>query len=738
MNDTISQLNTARGLALTDAAYYPQIVPSVLPIIGANANLDLRRWGSEFLAETFSSPLLGVDEKRQLSLGVLDTLKGYLEVPGEDTAVVKNVVQTAASIFPLVFRHIINNPHDSATWQKMAAIKSNILRRMDSSPPGVRVCCIKFIQRVVQTQTPGVISDPRRPENNELSSALVPRDHPVIPPPQLEAEASGLLDRLLGILQEEVSDALMVTATMNILGSLIRYRPTIANKIISVVLNFNPFRLAQFQPFTPKTKVMIRSMERTMRSLLVHLIKKNPHHPLGPRIQQAVERLQHTRLEMLEEANRKRPAPTEPTDGLDHAKRQRLGAEVTPAPNTHSSIPPQPSQPPQPPQGRTTIAQLFTLTQDKGSASFDVRAIPIDVVNNLLIPILSSIDKNKMNNAINAVRGRYLSLSRAQQQQKAIVAAAASKAVAAPEDDDDYEPDYQPTEDAEQILNQLDNAPPDPLVPPDRAVEVTLGSFEMPQPPPLTDQEIMECSRNAINRVFGTMGSFDEGGSSKPQKRGFSRLAASSHDRDAWITIITRLATRSTAGLENGTSKVKSEEDPYAARVRRSQMTFSDSIRETLYMYIIEDFRRRIDVAISWLCEEWYNDRIQSQNGEEPTMNYDKWAKKVLDGMVPYLDAKDKVLIRFLSEIPQLDRELLDRVKRLASDPERVTLAVSAIHYLIILRPPVREMCLDALEDLWRNYEDARPSTAKLLTKWRPQALQETVNGAGGEVKAEA
>lgn len=104
----------------------------------------------------------------------------------------------------------------------MAAIKSNILRRMDSAPPSVRVCCIKFVQRVVQTQTPGLIADPRvqslptksidtakssnpddqRPDQNEISLALVPRDHPLIPPVNLEAEASGLLDRLLGILQE--------------------------------------------------------------------------------------------------------------------------------------------------------------------------------------------------------------------------------------------------------------------------------------------------------------------------------------------------------------------------------------------------------------------------------------------------------------------------------------------------------------------------------------------------------
>ena len=42
----------------------------------------------------------------------------------------------------------------------------------------------------------------QRPEQNEVSLAIVPRDHPLIPPPNLEAEATGLLDRLLNVFYE--------------------------------------------------------------------------------------------------------------------------------------------------------------------------------------------------------------------------------------------------------------------------------------------------------------------------------------------------------------------------------------------------------------------------------------------------------------------------------------------------------------------------------------------------------
>jgi len=62
----------------------------------------------------------------------------------------------------------ISNPTDAPTWQKMAAIKSNILRRMDNEPAGVRLCCVKFIQSVVQVQTPGQIADPRVRDLNQV------------------------------------------------------------------------------------------------------------------------------------------------------------------------------------------------------------------------------------------------------------------------------------------------------------------------------------------------------------------------------------------------------------------------------------------------------------------------------------------------------------------------------------------------------------------------------------------
>lgn len=104
ISDQLKQLDEARKLVLGDANYYPQIIQGILPIIGPGARVEVRRWGADFLAEAFTNPTLPPNQKETLSLIVLENLKSMIDNINEDGAVVKSVVQTAASIYPYVFR----------------------------------------------------------------------------------------------------------------------------------------------------------------------------------------------------------------------------------------------------------------------------------------------------------------------------------------------------------------------------------------------------------------------------------------------------------------------------------------------------------------------------------------------------------------------------------------------------------------------------------------------------------
>ncbi|EXJ88466.1 hypothetical protein A1O1_05396 [Capronia coronata CBS 617.96] len=705
--EMISQLEAARKLALADSQVYNQVLPGILPIIGPAAHIEVRRWGADFLAEAFASPSLSNAQKEQLSPEVMPTLRAMLEGPGEDLEVIKSVVQAAASLYPLVFRRIISHPNEIALWQDMTSMKLNILQRMDSFPVPIRICCIKFVQKVVHVETPGVIADPRRPDQNETSIALVPRNHPLLQLQNLEAEASGLLDRLLSIFQENSIDPIVVDATLNCLAILIKTRPSISTKIVSAILNFNPFKQAN-SPMTPRLMVIVRSMERTTRALLRWVLRSVPNHPLEPKIQAYLMRLQQSRSTLFSDSTaQKRPA--EPTDGLDDAKRQRLSG-----PRKFPPMPPPPN----------SVAQLFTLTEDPALQQFDVSLLPADIVSTVTAVFLQHLDSNSLDEAVNAIRARYTHLQKASQPTPVPdVPMAGPTGI---DDDDDYDPEFLTS--GEMVVEATTEKALEELAQP----AIDLGPFELPKPPPLTGTEVAVLSDQTVGHVFQLVASLEAAGQTHAkQKLGLNRLAASTNDRDSWVTILMRLATRAPAGLDDVVAALTgdAESNQIVKSEETEERNVANRIRQTLFMYILDDFRPRLNVAISWLSEEWYADKMTAKTHPElgHLPNYTRWVHRLIDRLLPYLDARDKnLLIRFLSEIPAIDRDILDRVKSLARDPERISMCILAMQYLLMMRPPVRDIVLDTIESIWYDGDaQAKNATAKVLAKWRPGFLDQ-------------
>ncbi|KAI0484895.1 hypothetical protein GGR56DRAFT_616038 [Xylariaceae sp. FL0804] len=719
--DQIRQLEDARKLVLSDVTYYAQVIQATLPIIGPSSKVEFRRWGAEFLAEAFATPAVSLGQKEPLALLVLETLKLLVEDANQDMLVLRSVIQTAASIYPLAMRWTINNSYDTATWQRMVAIKTRILRIWDNAPLTIRICCVKFAQRVVLAQTRSINPEPRRGDALDISLIMVPPNHPILEGAQLEAEASGLLDRMLGALQDAASDPLTIDATLNTLSILVRARPATSSRILNIILNFNPLRIAK-PPMSPRTRVLARSMEKTTRMLLIHLSRRDrdPHNPMIARIQQYVERLMRSAAELFNDTGRKRALVEQP-DAVE-AKRQRIGAV-----STQPQIEIVPLKP-----GPHRLAEVFTLTSNEGLKNFNVgETIPAPLAAKISVRTIAHLDTQLLDAAIHGVRKRLTALYEA----PLTVVNPETAPLDVEDDDDDYEPDYYASEDAEQLLNKLDSSPSDER----RELQkpalsgLSLPTFKLPPAPTLDPDQAAKVGQGSIIRVFGTMKTLEDP-ATKRAKAGINRLAASSYDRDSWITVITRLATRANAGLDD--VSVKDENN----QLSLPATSIGNSIRESLYAYVLEDFRRRIDVAVSWLSEEWYNDRVQQRAASSSSLprdvplHYEKWALRLLDGFLPYLHSQDKVLTRFLSELPDLDAAILSRVQTLCRDPSLVTLALTSLYYLVMMRPPVRDLALDAVQAIWTEYEDARPIAAKYLQRWRPgflEAAQQSMNGDG-------
>lgn len=704
--EQIRQLNDARKLVLGDVKYYPSVVKGILPIIGPAAPIELRRWGTEFLAETFATPALPNGEKETMQPYVLTTLESLADNEREDAQVLRGVMQTAASIYPLAVRWTINNGYDTITWERMVSIKQRILRMWDNAAPSVAICCIKFAQRVVLAQSVAAGSDLRLGGALDVSLDKVPPNHQSLDARNLEAEAIGLLDRMLSVLQGS-SDALVVDATLNCLSILVRTRPTTSGLILNALLDFNPLNAAN-SPMTPKTRVMIKSMEKTARLLLLHLSKRDPHNPVVGRIQQHVERMMRTVAEMFDDSGKKRPLESQQHDGLD-AKRQRVAG-------SHVQI--LPLGP-----GQHTLGDVFTLISNTELKNFDISQLPLGLVARVSVTALAGLDPELLNKAIGAVHGRLVELANA----PAPELNPNTAPLGVDDDDDDYEPDFYQAEDTEQILNKLDGASAVPG-PPGLDGSLALASFSLPPPAELTPEAALRAGSGIVTRVVDMMRSLDEP-AVKKDKAGFSRLAASSGSRDAWTSILTRLATRASAGPDETTIKA---DDDGGGRGASGAEPLGSKVREALYDYVMEDFRRHIDVAVSWLCEEWYNDRIRGRTGGHAA-HYEECTLRLIDGFLPYLHPQDKVLTRFLSEIPELSRTVLSRVKHMCRDPSVTQLALTSLLYLVMMRPPVKEIALDMVQDIWTEFEDARPMAAKYLAKYRPAFLAAATSKAEGD-----
>ena len=211
------------------------------------------------------------------------------------------------------------------------------------------------------------------------------------------------------------------------------------------------------------------------------------------------------------------------------------------------------------------------------------------------------------------------------------------------------------------------------------------------------------------------------------QSLGLNRLASPNLNDETFFTMIIRLCTRSSLSTKPGILSQPPDPRNGPPIIRRqTQYNMQESIRDALHAYILQEFRTRIPLAISWLTEEWYADRLLLQSSPDAPpelLNYNRLTLRLTDGMLPFLDAKDKIFIRYLSELPWLTREILGRVKMVAEDPERVALSMASLRYLLMFRPPARTWICDVLEDVWTSNEGARNPAGKLLKVWRPEGV---------------
>lgn len=256
-----------------------------------------------------------------------------------------------------------------------------------------------------------LMSDKQMQHRVEPNLAMCPSSHPFLNLQQLEDEAKRLLEECgKQIYTSSIPD--VMSAIINIYTGLIKSRPALSSSIFTSMVNWDPSNLQSASTCTP---LQIRSVEKTFRIALAHLLRAGHAtaytgpiteflHKQNTRMLVAAE---ESRRKKEEEATRKRNRITDELhipgmDGQPEGKKRRL---LDPAlPNSASAA---------------AMARGFAASAKKAIggepnplASFDVTTLPVTLVTELIIANLQVVTEAALAGAIAVSIQLYLGVMR--------------------------------------------------------------------------------------------------------------------------------------------------------------------------------------------------------------------------------------------------------------------------------------------------------------------------------------
>ncbi|XP_004519512.1 symplekin [Ceratitis capitata] len=132
--------------------------------------------------------------------------------------------------------------------------------------------------------------------------------------------------------------------------------------------------------------------------------------------------------------------------------------------------------------------------------------------------------------------------------------------------------------------------------------------------------------------------------------------------------------------------------------------TFPDKVRYFIFDFIMLDVRQRIDLAFTWLYEEYCllqgftrHSYVKSEN--RPDHAYNELLSQLIKGVRETCDLKDKIHLmrRILLEAPLLPDEALNQLVEMCFSEEFVNPGVDLLKDLTILRPPRKNKLIKVL-----------------------------------------
>lgn len=699
----LEQLDQARNLAFSNAETYPQVLKHVLKFIPNQEKL-IENWCIQFLRDSFvNQDKLKHSDKVDLALDALPALVTLSNT--SDIRAFKHVINIASVIYRLVFKYVAENDGCNTVWSQLTELKNSLVNKFQSNFPlnssdndehdllrniDTKLELIKFIMIVIdyQSKTNVINSNNGTPPLNTFSLSNVSTNHTLIKYSNMEYEAVNLLELLLKTLNTDIIIPPLVSAILNHLIIVMKRKPQYVTKVLNIVESYdsNSKLQSNFQTIE-QYKLAKKYADRVFKIFIQHclrnnLVPTNYQNPLNKKLTLLVDRgndIRKKNLFAIDEPN---------------VKKRKFDGFL----NTSKKL------------KTLDYKNLYCLNDVNNELNnFDLSTVPQHILIQMLLTALQKASVTKLSRALEIISERYIN----------VVESAPQSSLGAPvnkqpknndeEDDDDDDRDF--SADAVYTL-----PPPRELSFHEKKENISIiikNFFKLANDPNSVniDEVIKADDSNAVNKEL-------------------TKIAINSWKKDSWLVLLTRLATR---GMR---SRSDIEKSPDA----KNNDEMSDLIRTSIFDYFLDNIHGRIDMIIEWLNEEWYSERVYNEEiaiqkqkedeaSEEATPSatqsietpiYNKWAGKVLDAMIPFLEPNDrKIFIRLLSDLPYLNEDLVSRIKSLCFDPVRTKIGFLSLQFLIMYRPPVKQVCLNILKELTESdQEDLKEEAKKLLTKY--------------------
>ena len=722
MSEVISQLNQAKSLALSNRDAYPAVLRQTLRLV--NNTRDVQRWLSDFYRLSFTSDELKLKRsaKVDIALDALDSLLVLVEVP--DLEIFNNVIETSVVIFKLVFQYVSENDNCDDYWNKLNALTTALVGKFSSSFPfpadneehdlsrslKSKLLLVNFIVVLIDYKLKSVnIPNSSSSKGLPFSLANVPPNHALINPQAQEAEAFAYFDILLKIFQIDILVAPLITALLNHFAVIAKRKPRLMAKFFPILETFDTrVKLQLNYELLEEFKLSKKYVDRSFRVFINFILR---HQLVPSNLQSSLNRKLQSLIQRGDEIRKRNILLPQPEDS--QIKKRKFDGFANPARKLST----------------TDYKNLYMLTDTSEELnSTDLLTMLPNALIGMVLVALTKVSSEKLAKGLGIIADRY----------KHTVATVS----VTPEPNSKSENDRNGDDDDDDKLYNPASVftlpPPQDLSFDEKKHHLQLiikNFFKMAEKPPMDGQEPV-----AANLLVENLGVDSQ----------LTKIAIESWKKDSWVIILSRLATRGMRTVDTEKSVDQQEANKESDIAKNDEL--SDLVRKSLFDYFLENIHGRIDVIIEWLSEEWYSEKvlneeklireltekymedgdvnaadIDSKVAEEvtkmeiPTPHYNLWAGKVLDAMIPFLEPNDrKVFIRLLSDLPYLNAELVQRIKSLCIDPGRLRIGFLSLQFLIMYRPPVKQVCLELLEELSKSdQDDLKEESLKLYEKYK-------------------